>query len=102
MMELKSATQDQEHALTLALAHLRRARALLVKANCTSSLKKLRSTIKSAEGAERHMSRRRSATKEAMLEEGRRAVAEEVAAAGKVSLAAPERLFDMPDLGLAA
>lgn len=57
-MCLNAATTAQAKALTRALTLMRSAREELKRADCPRSLERLRRTIKSAEGAERHMVRR--------------------------------------------
>ncbi len=51
----------QMNALASALSYLKDAREEAIFADCPSLLKKIRSAIKSAEGAKRHMERRREA-----------------------------------------
>lgn len=59
MRTLRPATPRQHGRLKDAIAYLREARKCVADADCPSTLKKLRSALKSAEGAERHMIRRR-------------------------------------------
>ena len=56
--QIAPATQDQANHLEAALDYLRKARPWLRGARCPKTLAKLESTIKSAEGARRHMSHR--------------------------------------------
>ena len=65
MPTMKPATEDQLQRLAQALRMLRTARNYFALADCPATLAKVRSAIKSAEGAERHMARRRQHTKEA-------------------------------------
>lgn len=57
--KLRPATPRQHQRLKDALEYLREARKCVADAECPSTLKKVQSAIKSAEGAERHMLRRR-------------------------------------------
>lgn len=59
---LKPATPGQLENARVALVLLRRARNGLTYAGCSKSLDRLTSTIKSTEGAIRHLERRVSAT----------------------------------------
>jgi hypothetical protein len=56
--EIRAATPAQAEALQGALEHLRKAWPLLRAADCPKALERLESTIKSADGAERHMRHR--------------------------------------------
>ena len=58
---LRSASERQAIDLKIAIAKLKDARDHLKKAGCPSTLRKVRSALKSAEGAGRHMARRLSA-----------------------------------------
>lgn len=62
MNRIKPATLQQQYAAENALAYLRKARRWLVYADCPQTVDKLRSTIKSTEGAIRHIQRRVRAT----------------------------------------
>lgn len=55
---LRPATPAAHAHLKTTLTALRTARASAAKAECPQTLKKIRSALKSAEGAERHMTRR--------------------------------------------
>lgn len=57
-MKLRPATNYQRHELSRALTFLKLAREAAAAADCPSLLKKIRSGIKSAGGAERHIERR--------------------------------------------
>jgi hypothetical protein len=63
-MIIKPATPRQHRRLKDAIEYLREARKCLADAECPLSLKKVRSALKSAEGAERHMRHRRRRTME--------------------------------------
>jgi hypothetical protein len=58
MRILKPASDTQAAALGRALQYLKLARSCLAYAECPAALDKVRSAIKSVEGAERHMGRR--------------------------------------------
>lgn len=58
--KVRPATQRQGVDLAIVLERLRDARDLAKQAECPSTLKKIRSALKSAEGAQRHMTRRLS------------------------------------------
>lgn len=58
--QLAPATARHEINLGIAIARLKDARDYAKLAQCPATLKKIRSAIKSAEGARRHMSRRRA------------------------------------------
>ena len=58
---LALATKRQAIELQIAIGKLKDARDHLKKAGCPSTLRKVRSALKSAEGAERHMARRLAA-----------------------------------------
>jgi hypothetical protein len=60
----RQATRLHELKLSFALQHLKEARDFAKYANCPGLLKKIRSAIASAGGAQRHMSRRMRATAE--------------------------------------
>lgn len=55
---IKPADDSQAASLIIALHHLREARRWLAHADCPRSLARVRSVLKSAEGARRHMQRR--------------------------------------------
>ncbi|WP_315792296.1 MULTISPECIES: hypothetical protein [unclassified Bradyrhizobium] len=56
------ASLEQEFALSRALQLLRRARDLVASADAPKAADKVRSALKSVEGAQRHMNRRRQET----------------------------------------
>ena len=60
MRKLRSATPRQHGRLKDAILYLREARKCLRDADCPSTLKKVQSAIKSADGANRHMQARRT------------------------------------------
>jgi len=53
-MKLRATSHQDLQDVRLAIAMLKQARALLKASDCPQSLKKVRSAIKSAEGAYRH------------------------------------------------
>ena len=63
-LSIKPANDEQALSLDRALTDLRRVRDLLKHAGATKSAAKVRSAIKSAEGARRHMSHRLARSKE--------------------------------------
>jgi predicted nucleic acid-binding Zn-ribbon protein len=58
---IRPATQRQSIDLQIVVARLKDAREYAKRSGCPSTLKKIRSALKSAEGAQRHMIRRLSA-----------------------------------------
>jgi len=56
---IRPATADQEQSLDLAVAFLKEARKHLKAAGAVKTLERLRKTLTSAQGAQRHMSSRR-------------------------------------------
>ncbi len=58
--KVRSATPRQSIDLDVVVARLRDARDYANRADCPATLKKIRSALKSAEGAQRHMARRLS------------------------------------------
>lgn len=65
--KLKPATPRQRQRLKEALLFLVEARKCVVDADCPATLRKVRSALKSAEGAARHMDRRVAARKTARV-----------------------------------
>lgn len=61
---LRTATEEHSAYLNHAVAFLRRARDCMAAADCPLAMKALRHALKSAEGAQRHMSHRLRQTKE--------------------------------------
>lgn len=57
-VKIRPITKEQRAALLSGIYFLKMARARFLTANCPSTLKKVRSAIKSAEGADRHAERR--------------------------------------------
>lgn len=64
MRKLRPATPRHGRRLLDAEMYLHEARKCLIDADCPGTLKKVRSAIKSAEGAKRHMERRRRLSEE--------------------------------------
>jgi len=60
-MKISPATPRQERELAEAIATLKRARAAAAGAGCPALLRSIRGALKSADGARRHMGRRRRA-----------------------------------------
>lgn len=58
MRPIRPATPRQKRRLLDAIEYLKEARKCLADAECFATLKKARSTLRSAEGAMRHMRRR--------------------------------------------
>jgi hypothetical protein len=58
---IRPATERQSIDLQIVVARLKDARDYAKRADCSGSLKKIRSALKSAEGAQRHMIHRLSA-----------------------------------------
>lgn len=57
-MKLRPATNYQRHDLARALSFLKLAREAAKDADCPSLVRKIRSSLKSADGARRHLDRR--------------------------------------------
>lgn len=57
-MKLKTASYRDTQLVTMALAHARRARDLLVECECEQAAKAMRVALKSVDGARRHVDRR--------------------------------------------
>ena len=58
MQHIRPASTDTRANVRAALKHLRIARELLRKADCPRALEKTRAAIKSADGADRHVTHR--------------------------------------------
>lgn len=61
---LRTATEEHSAFLNHAVLHLRKARDCMAAADCPLAMKAIRHALKSAEGAQRHMSHRLRQTKE--------------------------------------
>lgn len=57
-MKIRTANYRQTQQVEMAISHLRRARDLLIEADSPQAAKKVRSALKSAEGAKRHVDHR--------------------------------------------
>jgi hypothetical protein len=60
--KLKPATAMDVHSVELAIYHLKQARDAFKRADCPQSLRRVRAALRSAQGAQRHVDRRKFVT----------------------------------------